>query len=83
MEKKPLGESVRSFHMRELFPTALLNRESEEMIHDEGLLARFWGAWFDACKACWDTMVADAVNENPFIARTRPICDGGERPEGE
>ena len=30
-----------------LFPTMLLNRETEEMMHDEGLLARFWGAWFE------------------------------------
>jgi hypothetical protein len=49
-----------------LFPTLLLNRESEEMIHDEGLLARFWGAWFDACRTCWDTLAAEVVNGNPF-----------------
>jgi hypothetical protein len=50
-----------------LFPTLLFNRETEEMMHDEGLLARFWGAWFDSCMACWDKMVSDAVNENPFF----------------
>jgi hypothetical protein len=46
-----------------LFPTLLLNRETEEMMHDEGLLARFWGVWFDSCMACWDKMASDAVNE--------------------
>ena len=50
-----------------LFPTLLFNRETEEMMHDEGLLARFWGAWFDSCMACWDKMASDAVNENPLL----------------
>ena len=47
-----------------LFPTPVLNRESEEMIHDEGLLARFLGAWFDSCMAGWEKMASDAVHEN-------------------
>ena len=50
-----------------LLPTLVLDRETEEMVHDEGLLARFWGAWFDSCMACWDAMVSDAAHENPFI----------------
>ena len=45
-----------------LFPTALLDRETEEMIDDEGLLARFWGAWFDACLVCFNTMAREAMN---------------------
>lgn len=58
--------------MHGLFSIALLDRESEKIIHNEGLIARFWGAWFDACKACCDIIVADAVNENPFIVRESP-----------
>ena len=30
-----------------LFPTLVLDHETEEIMHDEGLLARFWEAWFD------------------------------------
>ena len=55
-----------------LFPTVLLDRETEEMIHDEGLLARFWGAWFDACVMCFNTMVGEAMNGNPFTAPAPP-----------
>ena len=54
-----------------LFPTLLLNRETEEMMHDEGLLARFWGAWFDLCMACWNKMASDVVNENPLLEEPR------------
>jgi hypothetical protein len=50
-----------------LFPTLVLDRETEEMMHDEGLLARFWGAWFDSCMTCWSAMVWDAAQENPLI----------------
>jgi hypothetical protein len=50
-----------------LFPTLLLNRETEEMMHDEGLLARFWGAWFDSCAACWEKMASDAANDDPLV----------------
>ena len=49
----------------------MLDRKSEEIINDEGLLARFWGAWFDACKVCWDVTVADAVNELDYAAGRR------------
>ena len=34
------------------------------MIHDEGLLARFLGAWSDSCMAGWEKMASDAVHEN-------------------
>jgi hypothetical protein len=50
-----------------LFPTLLLDRESEEMMHDEGLLARFWGAWFDSCVTCWEKMASDAVHGTPLV----------------
>jgi hypothetical protein len=59
----PNDRMVRPFYG--LFPS-LVEREGEEMIHDEGLLARFWGAWSDACMVCWNMMAADIANENPF-----------------
>ena len=61
----PNDRTVRPFYG--LFPS-LVEREGEEMIHDEGLLARFWGAWSDACMVCWNTMVADIANENPLAS---------------
>jgi len=50
-----------------LFPTLVLDHETDEMMHDEGLLARFWGGWFDSCMTCWGAMVWDAAHENPLI----------------
>ena len=50
-----------------LFPTLVLDHETEEMMHDEGLLARFWGAWFDSCMTCWGAIVWDAAHGNPLI----------------
>ena len=60
--------STRQLHrVYGLFPNLVLNRETEEMMHDEGLLARFVGAWFDSCMACWEKMASDAVHENLFF----------------
>ena len=59
-----------------LLPTLVLDRETEEMVHDEGLLARFWGAWFDSCMMCWDAMVWDAAHENPLIELLDNISRG-------
>jgi len=61
----PKDRMVRPFYG--LLPS-MVEREGEEMIHDEGLLARFWGAWSDACMVCWNTMVADIANENPLAS---------------
>ena len=46
------------------FFQSLVEREGEEIIHDEGLLARFWGAWSDACMVSWNTIVPDIANES-------------------
>lgn len=63
-----MSSKVRQLHrFYGLLPTLVLDRETEEMVHDEGLLARFWGAWFDSYMACWDAMVSDAAHENPLI----------------
>lgn len=63
--RRSLTSSNRQLHrFYGLFLTPVLNRESEEMIHDEGLLARFLGAWFDSCMAGWEKMASDAVHEN-------------------
>ena len=60
---------------KQLFPR-LVEQEGEEVIHDEGLLVRFWGAWLDCCMICLNVMASDLQREtfagNLFLVMWSP-----------